>query len=75
MDIVNTTPETTSNPTQGNTSQPTQEVSSNPTPPDVGQQADFDASLEPASKKLRISVWAEFKKIKVNGQDKAECIW
>ncbi|GAU17843.1 hypothetical protein TSUD_329690 [Trifolium subterraneum] len=30
---------------------------------------------KPASKKLRSSVWEEFKKIKVNRQDKAECIW
>ncbi|CAJ2637459.1 unnamed protein product [Trifolium pratense] len=75
MDIVNTTPETTSNPTQGSTSQPTQEVSSNPTPPDVGQQEESDASLEPASKKLRSSVWAEFTNVKVKGLDKAECNW
>ena len=80
MDQVNTTPEGTSNPTQESSCQPTQvnttpEVSSNPSPtPDVGKQEEIDTSLEPASKRLRF-VWNEFKKMKVNGLDNAECIW
>ena len=79
MDQVNTTPEPegASNPTQESTC-PTQEVSSNPNPtpePDIGQQEEIDTILEPASKKLRSNVWQEFKKMKVNGKDKAECIW
>ncbi|CAI8592311.1 unnamed protein product [Vicia faba] len=79
MDQVNTTPEPegASNPTQESTC-PTQEVSSNPNPTpelDIGQQEEIDTILEPASKKLRSNVWQEFKKMKVNGKDKAECIW
>jgi hypothetical protein len=86
MDQVNTTPEGTSNPTQESSCQPTQvnttpEVSSNPSPsnpsptPNAGQQETIDTSLEPASKRLRSDVWNEFKKMKVNGLDNAECIW
>lgn len=86
MDLVNTTPmdqvntnsepEGTSNPTQESTCPPNQDVSSNPSQtPDVGQEEQIDTSLEPASKKLRSEVWQEFKKMKVNGKEKAECIW
>ncbi|XP_045797582.1 zinc finger BED domain-containing protein DAYSLEEPER-like [Trifolium pratense] len=39
------------------------------------QTRQSDASLEPVSKKLRSSVWAEFTKVKVKGLDKAECNW
>ena len=79
MDQVNITPELEGacNPTQESTC-PTQEVSSNPNPTpesDIGQQEEIDTSLEPPSKKLRSNVWQEFKKMKVNGKDKAECIW